>query len=390
MESTIPFHIVNDTRPKDNPSAPPAFASSQIYVAITGMDATTRQFVHIEPNGTEVPMKLSDNTAPNHLTKNGIDYSNYFFTLDQVATGWNVPYNLTGARLWVGLGSPLYFRVNTDATNHIGYTQPNLGNATDPNIDLYWDHIEFATVNDGINANTTQVDQFGIPLLITLKANGMPDQTVGINESRSALLAAYKDSVPSAFQPLLTAQAPYRVLAPKHGIFSQSNNPTYFESYINEVWTHFKTTTWTFKNILGTFSGRVNPATNVLNLTRDGVPNGPTYHVQKPKTWEIFAAAGNMATGDAVELAVEEQIVAGITRHVALDNPAINLAPFEQSVVDTFYKASPANYYAQFWHEHSVRSLAYGFDYDDVYGQNSSVAASRSASPQLTLDIGWN
>jgi hypothetical protein len=324
------------------------------------------------------------------LTKNGKDYSNYFYTLAQVAGGWNVPNDLTGARLWVGLGSPLYFQVNTDVKHNIGYTQPDLSSATDPNLDIYWDHMEFATVNDAINANTTQVDQFGFPLLLTLKANGMPDQTVGINESRSAILAAYKQSVPPAFQPLLTAQAPYRVLAPKHGIYSQSKNPTYFDSYINAGWTHFETTTWTFKNILGTFSGRVDPATNVLKLTRDGVSNGPTYYVQKPKTWEIFAAAGNMATGDAIEKAIEAQIVAGISRHAALENPAVNVAAFLPSVVNTFYRESPANYYAQFWHEHSVNHLAYGFDYDDVYGQNSSVTAPRSASPQLTLDIGWN
>jgi hypothetical protein len=389
MEPAITFHVVNDTKPKDNPNAPPAYPSSQIYVAITGQNAATGQFVHLDRNGNAVPMELSDNTAPNHLTKNGIDYSNYFVTLDQVASGWDVPYDLTGARLWVGLGSPLYFQVNTDVNGHIGYTTPDLGNATDPNINLYWDHIEFATVNNGINANTTQVDQFGIPQLMTLKANGMPDQTVGINASRSALLAAYQQSVSSDFQPLFTAQAPYRVIAPKHGVFSQSKNPTYFDSYINQVWTHFQSTTWTFTNVLGTFSGTVDPATNVLNLTKVGVPN-VLYHVNKPQTWEIFAAAGNMKAGNREEQAVEAQIVAGITRHVALDNPAINVAPFSPSVVSTFYQASPANYYAQFWHQHSVSALAYGFDFDDVYGQNSSVTAPRSASPQLTLDVGWN
>ena len=390
VSPAITFHIENATSPRANPGAAPAYPNSQIYVAITGMNTLTGQFVHLDQSGNPIPMQLSDNTAPNHLTRNGINYSNYFFTLDQVASGWDVPYNLTGARLWVGLGSPLYFQVNTDVNNHIGFTTPDLGNPTDPNINVYWDHEEFATVNNGINANTTQVDQFGFPTLLTLKASGMPDQTVGINASRAALMSAYQTGVPADFQPLATAQAPYRILAPKHGVFSQSKDPTYFDNYINQVWTHFQNTPWTFTNVLGTFTGMVDPGTNVLNLTQNGVPGGPTYHVNRPETWEIFAAAGNMKAGNAIEQAIEAQIVAGITRHVALDNPAINVAPFQPSVVSTFYQASPANYYAQFWHQHSVNPLAYGFDFDDVYGQNPSVTAPSMASPQLTVAIGWD
>ena len=154
-------------------------------MAITGQNAAG-QFVYVNQSGNAIPMQLSDNTAPNHLTKNGVNYSNYFYTLNQVQNGWDVPYGLTGARLWVGLGSPLYFQVNTDVNGQIGYTTPNLSNPSDPNIDINWDHIEFATVNNGINANTTQVDEFGFPLQITLAANGMANQTVGINASRAA------------------------------------------------------------------------------------------------------------------------------------------------------------------------------------------------------------
>jgi hypothetical protein len=138
VDPSITFHIVNATNPKSNPSDPPAYPSSQIYVAITGQNAAG-QFVHLDLNGNPVPMQLSDNTAANHLTKNGVDYSNYFYTLNQVQNGWDVPYGLKGARLWVGLGSPLYFQVNTDVNSQIGYTTPNLSNASDPNINIYWD-----------------------------------------------------------------------------------------------------------------------------------------------------------------------------------------------------------------------------------------------------------
>lgn len=390
LDSRITFQVVNATSPKADPSGPSAYSNSQVYVAITGQDAATGQFVHLDRDGNAVPMKLSDNKASNHLTKNGVEYSNYFLTLDQVAAGWDVPYNLTGARLWVGLGEPLYFKVNSDVNGNLGYTTPNLSDPSDPNIDLYWDHTEFATVGQGINANTTQVDQFGFPQLMTLKADGQKDQVVGVDASRSAVFSAYQANVPAEFQSLLTAQAPFRAISPKHGAFSQSQNPSYFDAYINQVWTHYQTTTWTFTNVLGTFSGTVDATTNVLKLTQTGVVNGPTYSVRKPQTWEIFAAAGNMATGNAVELAVEAQIVAGVTRHVALDNPTVNVTPFLPSVIDRFYAESPANAYAHFWHQQSVNGLAYGFDYDDVYNQNPSVTAAKSASPRLIVSVGWN
>ena len=36
--------------------------------------------------------------------------------------------------------------------------------------------------------------------------------------------------------------------------------------------------------------------------------------------------------------------------------------------------ASPANWYAKFWHDHAINHLAYGFPYDDVAGQSSFVS----------------
>ena len=43
---------------------------------------------------------------------------------------------------------------------------------------------------------------------MTLKTSDKPDQTVGIDASRSALLTAYAHDLPAAFQSLLTAGAP--------------------------------------------------------------------------------------------------------------------------------------------------------------------------------------
>ena len=158
----ITFHVVNSTSPEGKPRRCPAYSNSQIYVASPGRT----------PRGpVRLPRSQRQCRADEALRQHGArppdqerhQLQRLLPAARPVAGGWDVPDNLAGARLWVGLGSPLYFQVNTDAAGHIGYTTPNLSNPTDPNIDIYWDHTEFATVNNGINANTTQVDQFGSP-----------------------------------------------------------------------------------------------------------------------------------------------------------------------------------------------------------------------------------
>ena len=53
----------------------------------------------------------------------------------------------------------------------------------------------------------------------------------------------------------------------------------------------------------------------------------------------------------------------------------------------TFYGAAPADYYAQFWHQHALGGKAYGFPYDDVAGQSSFIT---HANPQyLQVAVGW-
>jgi hypothetical protein len=41
--------------------------------------------------------------------------------------------------------------------------------------------------------------------------------------------------------------------------------------------------------------------------------------------------------------------------------------------VSDYYQTAPTNYYAAFWHAHSIGGLSYGFAYDDVNNQSSSI-----------------
>jgi beta-glucanase (GH16 family) len=74
-------------------------------------------------------------------------------------------------------------------------------------------------------------------------------------------------------------------------------------------------------------------------------------------------------------------LCAALNRHVA------QLAPARQSNPRAFYKASPANYYAAFWHANAINGMQYGFPYDDDASQSSDISVSRPE--YMVVAIGW-
>jgi hypothetical protein len=58
-----------------------------------------------------------------------------------------------------------------------------------------------------------------------------------------------------------------------------------------------------------------------------------------------------------------------------------------QSNPAEFYRAGPANYYAEFWHENAINGKQYGFPYDDDASQSSDISV---ANPQyMIVAVGW-
>ncbi|MEK8170491.1 beta-1,3-glucanase family protein [Streptomyces sp. M19] len=80
-------------------------------------------------------------------------------------------------------------------------------------------------------------------------------------------------------------------------------------------------------------------------------------------------------------MANESGKCSAVNRHVA-DKPESDWGN-----TDLYYKDAPANYYAKFWHDHSMDNLAYGFPYDDYAGKSSFVS---HEDPQwLEVAVGW-
>ncbi|MEG4960462.1 MULTISPECIES: glycoside hydrolase family 64 protein [unclassified Microcoleus] len=347
------------------------YSSDQIYFVIIGKNSTG-QFCHVDKDGNLVPCNDSDNDAPGHLTKHQQNWCNYLHTVSEVPE-IQVP-KIDSGRAYISLGSPVYLKI---VNNGYGFVGPNPANSSDPNVDVYFDWLEFTLDDAGFHGNTTQVDQFGFPMTIELTAPDGVSQKRGITESRSALFNDYMTSVPIEFQAL--AETAYRIIAPFKGDFGSGKKyETYFDSYIAEMWQYYSSNELVFRTHEGTFTSKVE--NNIFAFTKDGDVN-TMYTIDYPTSSQVFECAGVFAKGDATAKVIQSQVSAMLNRHI-LGNPENRYTP------EKYYQNAPANYYAEFWHRHSIDNKAYGFPFDDVCEQSTLIEEQNPE--ELKVAISWN
>ena len=367
-----------------------AWQDNQIYIEILGSNISTGALSWVNYDGTVTAASVADNTAANAVTgPNGQTYPNYAFTLAQASHLLKLP-PLNGGRIYVSLGAPMYITI--EAGNPLGYAGPNPLNTSDPNSNTHYDWYEFdwGGTSDAIFINTTQVDDFGLPMTLDVwGSNETFHQQTGITESIAQIDQEFVAQTPAAFQAGqggVAAVSPLRIWAPAHMTFGAGGaNGNYLDSYVDAVWAEYATTPLNVfldnnsHEYTGTTSGTTFNFTEI-NLGNGAYAGPQTYTVNKPSTQDLLLCAGTMAyaasslTGQeaGVTLALEAQFCAAFNRHV-MDTYA------DWTIVSDFYQAAPANYYAAFWHAHSIAGLSYGFAYDDVNSQSSSIVG---ASPE--------
>ncbi len=370
------FEILNKTNSQ--------YSDDQIYWAIVGRDPASGNFVHIQKDGSAKEMALADNGA---LTKDGLDYTNYFHTIAELDATTIDP--IDSARLFLSVGSPMYLQVNVNDAGEIAYAGANVENPSDPNHDIYFDFAEMAIVEDlGIFVNTSRVDHFGFPVRLRLEGGGGYDRTVGEFESRDELIKAFNEEVPTEFTSLYDPAVPQRIIAPAHSTFKVGEpNGTYLDSYIDEVWEKYRSEDLVFTIQSGTYRGRVSG--DVFSFTREDDGAGPYFINGKPTTEMAMLGNGLLDdkqgapadNGHIDQLQIQAQMTAALNRRVA-DTPE------EWQNHDAFHPEGLAsNSYAEFWHRHSIDNLAYGFSYDDVSEYSPSL---HSTSPEkVTIEVGW-
>ncbi len=227
----------------------------------------------------------------------------------------------------------------------------------------YSDFIEY-TQNRSWNGNTSYVDAFAIPMTIELfKADGS-SQKMGISESRIAIFNAWKAQAPKEFQSCLKG-ANEKITAPRGGDLGDGKpSANYFDAYVDEIWAMYATP----KQTPGGWTGSV--TNGALTFSKPGQKDQTL--PKKPTTKEILQGSGILGG--------KPGFCAAFNRHVAAD-------PGDWNNPATFYKAFPYNFYAMFWHQHTVDGKAYGFCYDDVAGQASYIS---SPGTKMVITFYWD
>ena len=357
MEMTIQFE--NNTRGM--------YSNDRIWITVIGRNSS-QQFCYLKPDGNLVPI-IANQTS-----------DAWSFRLSDI-NGFQVPQTMSSARLYISFDNKVIMRGIVDGAGNIGVVQPDLNNPADPNANLIFDWIEYTVAPGAFWGNTTQVDQFAIPLTMEMYNDSgsgyVPFRKVGIIKTREEIFSAFENMPQIEFRSLV--QRPYRIIAPGKGDFRVGRTyGNYMASYVDQVWSYYENNKLSYDNHLVHFNGKVLPDGRFEFIrTSDG---GRFYIARKPNNNEIFEGSGVLASGNTVELAIQAQICAAFNRHI-LQEPA-NL-----SNPTSYYKNAPANYYAEFWHKNSINGFAYGFCYDDVADQSTLI---ESHAPRgLIIGIGW-
>ena len=328
------------------------YADSSIYICCIGRNAAGN-FCYLKPDGTLVPVGAGSSSA------------SWSYKLSDLSSGMQVPVTFTSGRLYISMDKPVVMSGIVDINGNIGIVQPDLNNPSDANASTIFDWIEFTVKDGGFWGNTTQVDQFGLPVTMAMYNDSGYYRTVGIKESRDAIFREYKSEVPAEFQTLI--QSPYRIIAPcKGGFRTGKAYGSYMADYVDEVWNYYAANTVSISHPLGMFNIHASGSQLIFTCTKgyNRAVTGQDYYITgKPDTTALMEGSGVLASGNEVEKALQAQMCAALNRHVAAN-------PSEAVSISVYTVFIPCNYYAEFWHKHSVDGYAYGFCYDDVADQS--------------------
>ena len=342
------------------------YSDSEIYWCILGNNENN-QLCYMDKDGNMIPASESLNT----VEVNGTKYANIYHTLAESDHVY-AP-TIRSGRMYLSYGKPVYVKFNGST----GYAGPDLNNPGDVNANTLFEFAEFTIEGKNYWGNTTRVDYFCFPMVTRLIGGslyGGYDNVVGDIGTRDEIFTAFKNEVPNEYKSLVRDD---RIIAPCKSTFNVGEiNGNYFDNYINEFWNKYANEDLRFSSESGSFVGRV--VGNQMRFTREG--DSTVYYVDKPNTQEVLEGKGAFDRGNGVEKAIEAQLCAAFNRGVATE-------PDKWYKPSQYYKNSVANFYAGFFHEHSVLGKAYGFCYDDVNDQSTLLQYNKADA--LVIDLKW-
>jgi glycosyl hydrolase family 64 (putative beta-1,3-glucanase)/cellulose binding protein with CBM2 domain len=359
--ATLPVTVTNDTGRND-----------QVFLYVLGTNLQTGKLGYVNAAGeftawtggasTPVPAPDVAITGP----------------ADGGRTTIRVPKGLSG-RLYMSFGRKLDFRLTTD-----GLVQPAPWAGGDPNHDILFDWSEFTLDNGGLFLNSSQVDMFAVPHVVSV-TNGA-GTTIRTGEvkagGRQRVIDTIKASPDFAKSVVTRADGTVlRVLAPGKAADAGLMSPTYLDSSIAAAWNAYASKVLTVvpftdrpdHKFLGRTSG------NVLNFTDSTGATVASF--TKPSTANVWGCDGALG-------APNDQVVGPIARTLcaALQRGTLGRLDTQPSgTAADFYQGEPVNLYNKVIHDNMIDGKAYAFAFDDVQNQESLVHDGDPRAAGITL-----
>ncbi|GAA0541417.1 glycoside hydrolase family 64 protein [Saccharopolyspora thermophila] len=348
----LPLTIVNRSGQFDN---------SSIWVYVVGVNLDTGEQSRVTPDGQLVPVSLDDNGSDG--------FADYAIPLQSSGdTTLNLP-SMSG-RIYFALGDKLKFKVVTGGDGKPALQYPAGWVDSDPSHSVLHDTVEFTLKADGMYCNTTMVDMFSVPLSIRLR--GAQDQTTGTIPAggRERILSGVAEHPDFAG----LRQQDLRVIAPGHGLDLGAFPNTYYDSYIDQVWSKYQGTQLRVNTGDGrVFTGQVSGDTFLFD--------GGVQPIGRPSTRDVLFCDGALAApNDGVTGPVAAILGAGFNRSILH-----NIADQPGTDPSAFYQHEITNHYAKVMHANTEDGKAYGFAFDDVAGFASYIQDGAPSSITVTL-----
>jgi hypothetical protein len=360
------------TAPTAAPSPPPASnllpvtvtnktgRSDAVYLYVLGVNLSTGKLGYVDKDGAftawsggaTVPVPAPDVSIAG--PGNG------------GATTIKVPKGLSG-RLYMSFGKKLDFRLTTD-----GLVQPAPWAAGDPNHDILFDWSEFTLNDSGLWLNSSQVDMFAVPHIVSVQGGTGATSRTGevVSGGRQKVIDAIKANSDFAKSVVTRSDGTVlRVLAPGKAADAGLMSPTYLDPYINSAWNAYTSKTLTVvpftdqpnNKFLGRTSG------NIMNFTDSTGKVVASF--TKPSTANVWGCDGALgAPNDLVVGPIARTLCAAMQRTTL---GTLDTQPSGRAA--DFYQGNPTNVYAKVIHANMIDGKAYAFAFDDVQNQESLV-----------------
>ncbi|GGO99588.1 hypothetical protein GCM10012280_66390 [Wenjunlia tyrosinilytica] len=296
-----------------------------------------------------------------------------------------------GARVYFVRDDTLDFFINPGPA----LVEPGFATSTDPNYNKIWSFCEFTFNSTQLYSNVSYVDLV-TALPIGLKLTGSATHTVqpmsegalaGIASGLSAQAA--QDGQPwdqlvvkNSAGTLIRAISPQNLMAPYFGQPDQMPFRSYWNAYIDKVWTKYSSTDLRvdLQGGRGVYTGRVTGGLLTFN-------DGSTF--AKPASKDIFTCdhgpfANNPGDSD-IRKGLLARVAAAFNRSTLL---TFTNQPNGPTAADS-YKDATTNHWARIVHANSP--IGYAFPYDDVTGDGQPDVSGAAIDPnptRFTVSVG--